>query len=163
MNIFLRTIITAVSLVAATVATQGCTSTTDQTDDAVGTTDQALLNWPRGSYRQSCDSCGVQSSGPHSVLSCNCRNEYGGWVQTSIEYHFCNSAVANINGVLECDNWPGPRGSFSQSCPYASASGNFVTANCYDIAGNLQWSSIDVSQCAGHSLTNYNGQLICGG
>jgi hypothetical protein len=161
MNISLRTAMSTLSLVAAAVAAQGCAQDANTNDGAgeTGTTEEALLNWPRGSYRESCSACSVQGG----VLSCTCGNEFGGTVQSSIEYHPCNRAINNINGVLECDNWPGPQGSFSRSCPSATASGSYLQAQCYDVSGNLRWSSIDVASCAGYSLTNYDGQLICGG
>lgn len=54
-----------------------------------------------------------------------------------------------------------PGGSYQQSCTNASVNGTVLSASCRNDAGQWAYSSIDVRQCSGGGIANYNGRLAC--
>jgi hypothetical protein len=55
-----------------------------------------------------------------------------------------------------------PRGSFEQTCRNIVVSGGLLSAECKDMSGHQQTSSIPYRQCVG-DLSNNNGVLFCNG
>jgi hypothetical protein len=55
-----------------------------------------------------------------------------------------------------------PRGSFVQSCKDTQQDGWVVSATCKTISGETSQTKINFKNCPNHSLTNVNGNLVCG-
>lgn len=62
-------------------------------------------DWPRGSWRNSCINPRIYGS----MLYAECRNRFGRFMQTSIDYRRCNREIVNVDGRLVCGQsagWP---------------------------------------------------------
>ncbi len=55
-----------------------------------------------------------------------------------------------------------PHGSFVNSCKNTQQNGWIVTATCTNRAGEPSQTTINFKGCPNHSLTNVNGNLVCG-
>jgi hypothetical protein len=55
-----------------------------------------------------------------------------------------------------------PRGSYAQSCSGAYVNGGRLYADCLDMRGQRQGTSIDLARCTNDEIHNDNGLLICG-
>lgn len=94
--------------------------------------EQDKNKYPKGSYRQSCDSC--CSNG--NTMTCHCKrldngDPNGGWNDgtkgsslPTIDINLCPNGIANSNGNLVCD------GSYLQSCDHCKVENNILTCDC---------------------------------
>ena len=54
-----------------------------------------------------------------------------------------------------------PAGSYQQSCQNIRVRGNRLRAECTNTSGQWVASSLQLNQCRGGDIANYNGQLTC--
>lgn len=134
---------------------------------------------PGGSYAQTCSNIRVDGG----RLYAECRTGNGREARnSSIEYGRCVGEIANINGMLACNGAQGrfesnngggnsggghngggqPTGSFTQSCSNIRTEGGRLYAQCQDVRGNRNLSSIEYGRCNG-GINNINGLLSCNG
>ena len=66
------------------------------------------------------------------------------------------------SGGTATDEIDSPRGSFVQSCKDTQQDGWVVTSNCRTISGEQSQTKMNFKNCPNHSLTNINGNLVCG-
>ena len=55
-----------------------------------------------------------------------------------------------------------PRGSYAQSCSGSYVNQGRLYADCRDTRGRMRGTSIELSRCTPHDITNNDGLLICG-
>ena len=78
---------------------RGCVSDIANIDGRL-TCDRQGNGLPPGSYRQTCYDCQVFGN---DNLSCSCRTMRGDYLRTSLNYGYCRSEIANIDGYLRCN------------------------------------------------------------
>lgn len=116
---------------------------------------------PDGSYRGSCRNIDVVRG---DLLVADCRNDRGGYFQTSLRLP-CADDIANENGQLVCRRGgPGygivPEGSYRRSCRNAEVMrGDVLVAECRNIFGHYAGTSLNLP-CRG-DIANEGGQLVC--
>ncbi|QTC91789.1 beta/gamma crystallin-related protein [Brevundimonas goettingensis] len=135
---------------------------------------------PAGSYAQSCSDIRVDGG----RLYAECGTGIGRDTRySSIEYGRCVGDVANNRGMLFCNGAQGrlesrngggntgggnngggrqPTGSFTQSCNNIRTEGGRLYAQCQDVRGNRNLSSIEYGRC-NSDINNINGLLSCNG
>ena len=121
---------------------------------------------PRGSYRDTCRNADVEGN----TLEAECRDQNGRWRYTELQsFRSCRGDIANFNGMLRCrrdddDDHDGgtnlPGGNWRLSCRNARVYGNVFYAQCRDLGGHWQDSSLDLRQCDG-DVSNWRGRLTC--
>jgi hypothetical protein len=122
---------------------------------------------PFGSYLLSCRDVRVQNllGGSGANIVASCRTADGRYVTSMLPVD-CDGDIANVNGQLRCNastpaNQP-PYGSYQQSCYGAYMTGPILHANCHDMSGRPQQTTLNVLNCKG-DIANINGQLSCKG
>ena len=121
---------------------------------------------PKGSYRQTCDSCRISNM----ALVCACERNNGKRQPTFLTARECFSSrklrsgfdIVNDNGNLQCARASSnlPPGSYRQTCRNCQADGSRLKCECR--RSNGSWNKTgwwNYSKC--RAVGNKNGKLYC--
>lgn len=114
---------------------------------------------PDGSYKKTCRNFHVIGG----MLTANCENEKGQWVNTKINMDYCEGDIRNENGALKCKQKPAPKppaGSYKNSCRNIKVQGKQLKASCENRNGKWKQTSINYKKCD-RDIWNDNGELSC--
>ncbi|RJX32248.1 MAG: hypothetical protein C4525_10900 [Desulfarculus sp.] len=113
---------------------------------------------PPGSWRDSCRSWRVRGD----TLSAECKDRYGSWSRTRVNYKKCRGGVVNDDGRLVCegDAGPAPGGTWQASCRNWRRVKDTLHAECRNRRGDWVRSSLNVRRC--DAPQNCDGRLTCG-
>lgn len=125
---------------------------------------------PDGSYLDTCRDVQLyRPQRPDGLLLAECRDRRGRWVVSSLRYKTCTDDIVNNNGNLACgsgypdDTASLPPGNWRTSCRDAYVQGRVLYAECRNILGLWQQTSLNLKTCPSGPVTNQNGRLACGG
>lgn len=113
---------------------------------------------PPGSWRDSCRNWRVRGGS----LSAECKDRYGSWSRTRVNFKKCRGGVVNDDGRLACgdDVRPVPGGTWQASCRNWRRVKDTLYAECRNRRGDWVRSSVNVRNC--NEPQNCNGHLTCG-
>jgi len=118
-------------------------------------------NWslPPGPYRDSCRS--IRADG--WLLKATCRQNNGGWRNTTLDMRGCDRSVVNDDGRLRCGGSGGssniPPGSYARSCTDIRVRNGMLRCDCRGSDGRWYRNEVSVTSC--RRFANYNGRLDC--
>ncbi|MBC8088366.1 MAG: hypothetical protein H7Z40_13945 [Phycisphaerae bacterium] len=121
---------------------------------------------PDGSYLNSCRNAQVAgyNYGEKGLLTAQCRDGRGRYVNAQLQYSNCRGDIFNNNGQLGCDTGKSgrqvPFGSYLNSCRNAQVKGRTLSAECRTKNGAYHLAQIAYRYCRG-DISNNNGQLNC--
>ena len=125
---------------------------------------------PEGSYLDSCRYVQTyRPQRPDGLLLAECRDRRGRWVVSSLRYKTCTDDIVNKDGNLDCGSgYPDdtanlPPGNWRNSCRDAYVQGRVLYAECRNILGLWQQTSLNLKACPNGPVANQNGRLVCGG
>ena len=120
----------------------------------------AQSNLPDGSYKETCKNFRFLKQ----ILTADCEDEKGQWVNSKINLDYCEGDIRNENGTLKCKQKPAPKppsGSYKNSCRDVKVKGSKLSASCENKKGKWKDTSINYKKCD-RDIWNDNGELSCG-
>lgn len=115
---------------------------------------------PPGDWMRTCRN--YRTEGPW--LRAECRNRFGIYIRTEVNYRSCTGDIRNSNGNLVCNTRYDddlPRGEWIRTCRNYRVESRTLKAECKDERGRYRYTELDLRGCRDR-VSNAGGRLYCG-